>query len=56
VETKHSFLNGLVASLTLAMYTPMSIEVTCAAPALAPQAPKPPASSSPAPGKARASR
>jgi len=31
VETKHSFLNMLVGGLTLAIYTPMSIEVTCAA-------------------------
>ena len=56
VETKHSFLNGLVGGLTLAVYTPMSIEVTCAAPVLASQAPQAPASSTPAPHKARASR
>ena len=31
VETKHSFLNGLVGGLTLGTYTPMSIDVTCAA-------------------------
>ena len=30
VVTKHSFLNGLVAGLTLSIYTPMTIEVTCA--------------------------
>ena len=56
VETKHSFLNGLVGGLTLAIYTPMSIEVTCAAPALASQTPQSPASSLPAPSKVRASR
>ena len=31
VETQISFLNGLVALLTFAIYTPMSIKVTCAA-------------------------
>ena len=31
VETKHSFLNGLVAILTGGIFTPMHIEVTCAA-------------------------
>jgi len=31
VETKHSFLNMLVGGLTLAVYTPISIDVTCAA-------------------------
>lgn len=31
VETKLSFLNQLVAGLTLGIYTPMYIEVTCAA-------------------------
>ena len=30
VETKHSFLNGLVAGLTYGIYTPMTITVTCA--------------------------
>ncbi len=30
VETQHSFLNGLVAFLTLDIYTPMTITVTCA--------------------------
>lgn len=29
VETRHSFLNGLVATLTLGIYTPMEIVVTC---------------------------
>jgi hypothetical protein len=31
VETQHSFLNGLVASITFGIYTPMQIDVTCAA-------------------------
>lgn len=31
VETKISFVNGLVGMLTFNLYTPMSIEVTCAA-------------------------
>ncbi len=31
VETKLSFVNGLVSILTLGIYTPMSIKVTCAA-------------------------
>ncbi len=31
VETKLSFLNQLVAGITLGIYTPMYIEVTCAA-------------------------
>jgi hypothetical protein len=31
VETKISFLNGLVSALTLSIFTPMTIEVTCAA-------------------------
>jgi hypothetical protein len=31
VETQRSFLNGLVAILTLGIYTPMEIKVTCAA-------------------------
>lgn len=32
VETKHSFLNSLANVLTWGIYSPMSIEVTCAAP------------------------
>ncbi len=32
VETKLSFLNQLVGLLTLGIYTPMEIKVTCAAP------------------------
>lgn len=32
VETQISFLNGLVALITLAIYTPMTIVVTCAGP------------------------
>ncbi len=31
VETQQSFLNGLVGALTLGIYTPMNIKVTCAA-------------------------
>lgn len=30
VETRHSFLNGLVAGLTFGIYTPMEITVSCA--------------------------
>ncbi len=32
VETQQSFLNGLVGALTLGIYTPMTIVVTCAGP------------------------
>jgi hypothetical protein len=32
VETKRSFLNGLVGILTLGIYTPMEIKVRCAVP------------------------
>ena len=31
VETEHSFLNSLVQILTLGIYTPMHLTVTCAA-------------------------
>jgi Bor protein len=31
VETQHSFLNGLAAAVTFQLYTPMQIDVTCAA-------------------------
>lgn len=31
VETKISFLNGLVSAITFSLYTPMHITVTCAA-------------------------
>jgi hypothetical protein len=31
VETQHSFLNGLAAFVTFSIYTPMQIDVTCAA-------------------------
>ena len=31
VETQHSFVNQLVGFITLGIYTPMSIKVTCAA-------------------------
>lgn len=30
VETQHSFVNWLVGALTLGIYTPMQIDVTCA--------------------------
>ena len=30
VETKQSFLNGLVAGITYSLYTPVSVKVTCA--------------------------
>jgi len=30
VETRQTFLNGLVAVLTLGIYTPQSLRVTCA--------------------------
>ena len=30
VVTKHSFLNGVVAALTFSIFTPITIEVTCA--------------------------
>ena len=54
VETKHSFLNMLVGSLTLSIYTPISIDVTCAA-GTATQTPQRPATSMPA-GRTSASR
>lgn len=34
VETKISFLNGLVGGLTLNIYTPMTVRVTCASGAM----------------------
>jgi len=34
VETKISFLNGLVGGLTLNIYTPMTVKVTCASGAM----------------------
>jgi Bor protein len=37
VETMHSFLNALVAFLTLQIYTPMDIRVTCAGSGAAPR-------------------
>jgi hypothetical protein len=30
VETKQSFINGLVAGITYSLYTPLSVKVTCA--------------------------
>jgi len=37
VETQHSFLNGLVAFLTIGIYTPIDIKVTCAGAGMAPK-------------------
>ena len=31
VETQHSFVNELVGAITLGIYTPISIKITCAA-------------------------
>ena len=31
VETQHSFLNGIAAIVTFSLYTPIQIDVTCAA-------------------------
>jgi hypothetical protein len=31
VETQHSFLNALVGAITWSIYTPMQIDITCAA-------------------------
>ncbi|HEX6051250.1 MAG TPA: hypothetical protein VFZ21_18340 [Gemmatimonadaceae bacterium] len=39
VETQHSFLNGLAALVTFSLYTPMQIDVTCAARGTASAAP-----------------
>lgn len=38
VETRQSFLNGLVNIVTMSIYTPMAIRVTCAQGVAAPQA------------------
>lgn len=52
VETQLSFVNGLVGILTLGIYTPMSIRVTCAAPGAAARAtPVSPADSAAAPSR-----
>jgi hypothetical protein len=37
VETQHSFLNALVAFLTIQIYTPIDIKVTCAGAGMAPK-------------------
>ncbi len=37
VETQHSFLNALVAFLTIDIYTPIDIKVTCAGAGMAPK-------------------
>jgi hypothetical protein len=52
VETQLSFVNQLVSFLTLSIYTPMEIKVTCAAPgreqgAMEPQDPNPPVGNAP---------
>ena len=39
VETQHSFLNGLVGVITFGIYTPMQLDVTCAARGTASAAP-----------------
>ena len=39
VETQHRFVNQLVGLLTLGIYTPMQIKVTCAAGLLNSRAP-----------------
>jgi hypothetical protein len=41
VETQQSFVNRLVGALTLGIYTPMAIKVTCAAPAASASLPEP---------------
>ena len=46
VETEHSFLNGLVGAVTLGIYTPMHLTVTCASGATA-DAPQPTAAPAP---------
>jgi hypothetical protein len=39
VETQHSFLNGLVGIITFGIYTPIQLDVTCAARGTASAAP-----------------
>jgi len=51
VETEHSFLNSLVGILTLGIYTPMHLTVTCGGGS---HADVPPPASSPAPSVASA--
>jgi hypothetical protein len=51
VETEHSFMNGLVGALTLGIYTPMHLTVTCAA---GPTADAPRPAAAPAPSVASA--
>jgi hypothetical protein len=46
VETEHSFLNGLVGVVTLGIYTPMHLTVTCAGGPTA-EAPQPVAPTAP---------
>jgi len=52
VETEHSFLNGLVGVVTLGIYTPMHLTVTCATGASA-DAPQPPVPTAPSIATAR---
>jgi len=51
VETEHSFLNSLVGIVTLGIYTPMHLTVTCAG---GPTAVAPPPADPPVPSVARA--
>lgn len=44
VETEHSFLNALVGLLTIQIYTPMHLTVTCAGPTAEVPGPTTPAS------------
>ena len=52
VETEHSFLNGLVGAVTLGIYTPMHLTVTCASGPSA-EAPLPAAPTAPSVAVAR---
>ena len=52
VETEHSFLNGLVGVVTLGIYTPMHLTVTCATGASA-DVPQPPVPTAPSIATAR---
>ena len=52
VETEHSFLNGLVGVVTLGIYTPMHLTVTCAGGPTA-EAPQPVAPTAPSIAAAR---
>jgi Bor protein len=52
VDTEHSFLNGLVGFLTLGIYTPMHLTVTCASGGSA-EVPEPATPTSPSVASAR---